>query len=327
MSFGCSIFDIIHTTQLAFEIYAKLKSSSERASGDFENLLLEIHHTKEALLAINHLVFSNSRESTQDNKPLETTFPDCDTILKRPMKELRGAQDIILEKQILLNLKTRVFRRDTKRLKGDWVPHVWKCGPQVSSDDPVFSPIIGEGSFNCWVKHSKLMRPLCLDWDHEEPCQFAIKTMPNDGRSFENEKLAMTSLRKAQSSYNNLYSPMVSSEAKDHCSPDPNLRKLLYRKLGDLWSHNPPQFYALLLSSPIERFTRSLQKSKLLTILSPILFASSASARIPYCGDQENQVHFQPKSHDQVSWIQALHGIQRDLLSVSPLSLPSLPVA
>ena len=99
-----------------------------------------------------------------------------------------------------------------------------------------------------------------------------------------------------------------------------------YDWLGYIWAydaflHSTPLRFSLgRRSRYIERFPSP--KMTLFTLLSYVHSASSASAGVSYLEGQDKSVYFQTRAQSHVHWKEILHRFPRDLLSVSPFSLP-----
>lgn len=101
----------------------------------------------------------------------------------------------------------------------------------------------------------------------------------------------------------------------------PNLTQMDVGSHRKKWVFSASTADSAFLRSKLERLSRrfgkvlSLKTSKLLTLLSPILFAPSASAMVPDWDGHESQIYSRTRTHSQSSWSQALQSLPIDLLS------------
>ena len=131
------------------------------------------------------------------------------------------------------------------------------------------------------------------------------------------------------SDLNDLYNSFTKcNSASYYPLPISSSEDLSYGSSADLWSDETPRQWSFLRSS-LKRLGHatsrvSFRTSKLLTLVSPVFFASSVSAVASHCGSQNDPVRLKTGPQDYSTWFQALGNIQGEFLYVSCFFIPLL---
>lgn len=290
------------------------------------------------------------------HKPLHVP-DDASAFLKPPVEEpidipISGAASSIDE--------TRVIYRICKDLGAMRGPHKrWLDGRDKSLSKPLWvqgATGSGKSTFLAFINEGLranfMTSTICYSYGlgDQELCDSSISTISTNHRSQDSYSLhgldkgaaiSSSSLSETRSSLSDFYDSCTICEGTNYISPFSRHKDFSYGswanhgsattssatiRSSNIWSYGILRKWFFrpwsLQKLGHAMSSVSLRTSKVLTLVSPILFTSPASADASHCGSQNDSVPLKTGPHDYNSWFQALDNVQRDLLYVSCFSIP-----
>ncbi len=339
MSFGVGVGDLVAISQLAFKLYSNFENfegSIARASDTFTSVFLAL-----TLLECEELVFSNVQGTFHNDRLLERAVSNCGTTLEELMGILERHNLSTVERFHRPKYQSNIFLSDVERAWKDPVSYtselrawILMCGsPFISNEYEANPPALMRESQlpdpgeSLWTTHhgrGQRSRTACVSAPNRSQCctlgaetlsDRTITILPAIDCALTPFVYARKSIVSSDDALRQLH---LEDGHLRQLQLKSSQRRVSNRTLASHQADHPPRGPASFVST-IHRLcirkTLSFHSPTLLTLLYPLLFVSSASAMDH--GSPMIQAHLQLETQDHISWLQALHSSQKELLSVS----------